>query len=94
MHVRKSLGSRKRREIVTLEELSGEEAVVGKSRGSDTLSTISVTQAEMPSLLILVVFNTGEDSVPVCMHHAESHYTEAGNSNLYLSQKKARLSNL
>lgn len=36
--------------------------------------------------------HTGEDSVPVSMHHFESHYTKAGHSNLYLSKGDARLS--
>ena len=47
---------------------------------------------EMPSLLTLVVSHTGEDSVSVPMHYFESHYTEVGHSNLYLSKGDARLS--
>lgn len=47
---------------------------------------------EMPSLLTLVVSHTGEDSVPISMRHFESHYTDAGHSNLYLSKGDTRLS--
>lgn len=49
---------------------------------------------EMPSSLILVASHTGEDSVPIAMHHFESHYTEAGHSDLYFSKGDARLSSL
>lgn len=101
MHVRKSVvqgrkpQKRKRREIATWESFPGRRLWWGRGKAlAFSLSTISDTQVEMPSLLILVVSNPGEDSVPVYLHHDEPHYTEVGNGNIYLPEEEARLSSL